>query len=366
MRVSLDQWRELPNGPGIYLFYGAADKLLYVGKSVHLRQRVRSYLRTGGGHSTQTERLKFEAQTIEVQPTGSELAALILENRLIKEQLPPFNRAQRRWKHYPFLRLDLQDAYPRLEVTRDLAEDGALYFGPYRKIQYLYPLVKQISVLLELRTCQDFAEIHHGCLLDQMHRCSAPCRGWISPTEYGLRLEPLRALLTGGGGEELLTQAKLKMSDAAQAERYEQAALWRDRHGALKKFIKQQSWRKQQVVLDVCAIYPTLQPEQAQVFWIQGGLLAASQVFTRADWPLHHPLKAAMARYDIATPTPTFHLPQKQLDEFHLIATWLYRNQRAPEVIWLQEEAAASKIASQIERVMVGLSQVTETSSSSS
>ncbi|WP_218082391.1 GIY-YIG nuclease family protein [Anthocerotibacter panamensis] len=335
MRIPLEQWRELPDSPGVYFFYGAGDRLLYIGKSVRLRQRVRSYLRAAGGHSTQTERLKFEAETVQVETTGSELAALLLENRLIKAHLPPFNRAQRRWRHYPFLRLDLKDPFPRLEVTRELVEDGAEYFGPYRDRGTLANFVKQMSQLLGLRTCQDLAEIHQGCLLDQLDRCSAPCRGWIDREEYHQRIAQVRRLLMGEGAGPLLQQLEDRMLQCAVQEYYEQAARWRDRHLALQHFVAYQGWRKNQVVLDVCAIYPTTQPGQAEVFWVRGGRLDRVDCFSHAD-----PCAVMCALAPYALPSePLFRLPQQQLDEFHLIATWLYRNQQAPEVVWLQGES---------------------------
>jgi len=345
VRVPLDQWQQLPDLPGVYFFYGAGDRLLYVGKSIRLRQRVRSYLRAGGGHSTQTERLKFEAQTVQVKTTGSELAALLLENRLIKEHLPPFNRAQRRWRHYPFLRLDLSDPFPRLEVTRNLTEDGAEYYGPYRDRPYLLGMVKQLSVLLGLRTCAGLEAIQQGCLLDQMDRCSAPCRGWISSDDYRARLEQVRNLLTGAAVPDLFAQLAARMDQAAAQEHYEQAARWRDQMGTLQHFVDHQRWRKHQVVLDACVIQPSAKPGECQVFWIQGGRLAESQTYTAP------PHRHTLARYQTPSP-PMYRLPQHQLDEFHLIATWLYRNQQAPEVIWLQEPNAEARIGERIEMAL--------------
>jgi excinuclease UvrABC nuclease subunit len=353
-RFPLDQWRDLPDCPGIYQFFGGDEKLLYIGKSVHLRQRVRSYLRTTGGHSTQTARLKFEAQTVAVTVTGSELAALLLENRLIKEHLPPFNRAQRRWRHYPFLRLDLNDPFPRLEVTRDLVQDGAEYFGPYRDAHALYPLVQQVSMLLGLRTCQSLEAIRQGCLLDQMERCCAPCRDWVTPEQYRARLEPLRDLLLGAGAADLLNQLNLKMARCAEAEQYEQAARWRDRHKLLSYFVHHQSWRTHQAILDACAVYPTAQPQEAQVFWIKGGRLLEIETITAADIPnLAQQVAQHLAHYGESSPNPS-HLPQHQLDEFQLLATWLYRH--GQEVIWIQpDENLQPRICQKIGEVINSL-----------
>ncbi len=353
MHVPLDQWRDLPDLPGVYFFYGPSEELLYVGKSVRVRQRVRSYLRKDGGHSTQTERLKFEARTVAVQTTGSELSALLLENRLIKELLPPFNQAQRRYRHYPFIRLDIQDAFPRLEVTRDLVDDGAEYFGPYREYRMLYGLIRQISGLLGLRTCQGFEEIQRGCLLDQMDRCSAPCRGWVTTADYQIQIAEVRHLLMGEGGKGLLEQVKARMTQAALAEAFEQAARWRDRYRTLEKFVKHQSWRKNQVILDVCAVYPTAVPQQAEVFWIRGGRLAQIQKFS-ATHGLAQAVKEELIHYQTPS-TPLFRLPQAQLDEFHLLATWLYRNHKAPAVVWLANgdpEDLGAQICTRIQEVI--------------
>src|SRR4051794_36944556 len=121
----------LPDGPGVYLFRDAQGQIIYIGKSIHLRQRVRSYFQGRADESRKLLRLRQEARSIAWISTGSELQALLLESRMVKRHLPRFNVQLRNYRNYPFIRVDLADTYPRLEVTRVLQRDEAQYYGPF-------------------------------------------------------------------------------------------------------------------------------------------------------------------------------------------------------------------------------------------
>ena len=123
--------RGLPTQPGVYMFYGPDDRLLYVGKSVNLRARVRSYFGPEGGHTRATARLKTEAARLEVRPCGSELEALLVESRLIKGRAPLYNVLGRTYRHFPFIKIPAEP-FPRVHLTYELVDDGGTYFGPFR------------------------------------------------------------------------------------------------------------------------------------------------------------------------------------------------------------------------------------------
>lgn len=343
LSVPIERIEDLPDLPGVYRFLDGAGRLLYIGKSVHLRTRVRSYLRQGGGHSRQTGRLKFEARVVEVLLTGSELAALLLEGRLIRQHLPPFNCAQKRYRQYPFLRLSVQEEYPRLHLTRVLAGDGAEYYGPYNQGHFVSELAELLSANLGLRTCRDFSALQHGCLLDQLGRCLGPCRTDRVQTEYRRQVEQLRALLRGEGGEALLARFEAQMQRAAEREDFEQAARWRDRWQALKHFLAHQGYLRERVRLDAVAVHPgpPQTPGSVELFWIrQGRLSRIDHLPGRLDSePLRQKLlETLVADYeDQPLPSPLFALPQQDLDEVQTVGGWLYRHRHDDNLLWLTD-----------------------------
>jgi excinuclease ABC subunit C len=340
VRVSIGQLGELPDTPGIYLFRNCREEILYVGKSVKLKTRVRSYFRKDGGHSRPTQRLKFEASTVEIAATGSELAALILENRLIKKHLPPFNRMQRRYQHYPFLRLTVQEPFPRMHLTRSLGDDGAEYYGPYAKAGLVDWMVHLLNEALGLRACKDLSAIHQGCLLDQLGKCLAPCRGWVEEEAYRVPIEQLRALLRGetNAAESILQHFRKQMESCAMQEAFERAAQWRNRLFALEGFLQRQNLVRERVVLDLAMVYPGCEQGTAQVFWVHSGTLLATHAFnhTESMRTINKQLQSFYQKnYAHPNEQPCFTLPQDRLDEVQMLSGWIYRHRAQSDLFWL-------------------------------
>lgn len=343
LRVGLGELERLPDEPGVYRFLDCGERILYIGKSVRLRGRVRSYLRRDGGHSRQTGRLKFEAASVEVLPTGSELAALLLEGRLIRQCLPPFNQAQKRFRHYPFLCLTLQEDFPRLHLTRVLSADGAEYYGPYSQPRFVAAVAELLTTSLALRDCRDLSAIHHGCLLDQLGRCLAPCRSRAVRAEYQGRVEQLRSLLRGEGAEPLLNRFDAQMTVAAEREDFEQAARWRDRFRSLSGFVAYQGTLRERVCLDAVSVQPgpPTQPGSVQLFWVRRGKVVAQQCFSSTWTPvgIAAALRATLETHYAAEDSQPegFALPQQDLDEVQLVGGWLYHHRQDADLLWLGE-----------------------------
>jgi excinuclease ABC subunit C len=191
--------RGLPDAPGVYLFSDAQGALLYVGKAVSLRRRVQSYF-TERDLGYDAERLgAMVAQIAEVEYllTANELEALILESNLIKERRPRYNIVLRDDKHYPFIRLDLRDPFPALQVVRRIRRDGALYFGPYVPAGTMWNLLALIHRTFPLRTCRSIAG-RTRCLEYHLGRCLAPCEALVTAQEYGQMVQEVRLLLEIG------------------------------------------------------------------------------------------------------------------------------------------------------------------------
>ena len=221
----------LPNGPGVYLFRGRDGRVLYVGKSVDLRSRVKSYF-YGDGRK-KVEDLLAETSAVDGVPCGSELESLILEARLIRQHEPKYNRRGKTWRKYAYLRIDEAEAYPRIKVVRETKGGGA-FLGPFPS-SHLARLAKEaLEDVFPIRRCTTAMRASTRfapCALAEMHRCLTPCDGRVGPERYEELVRSLISSLSTPGG--LLGTLEARMRDLAEQERFEEAALARDRLRAL-------------------------------------------------------------------------------------------------------------------------------------
>ena len=221
----------LPNAPGVYLFRGRDGRVLYVGKSVDLRSRVKSYF-YGDGRK-KVDDLLAETASVDGVACGSELESLILEARLIREHEPRYNRRGKTWRRYAYLRIDDAEAYPRIKVVRETRGGGA-FLGPFPS-SHLARLAKEaLEDVFPIRRCTTpmrASTRFAPCALAEMHRCLAPCDGRVGPERYEELVRSLVSSLSTPGG--LLGTLEARMRDLAEQERFEEAALARDRLRAL-------------------------------------------------------------------------------------------------------------------------------------
>jgi excinuclease ABC subunit C len=220
--------RELPDRPGIYIFKDAAGRALYVGKAKSLRKRVGSYLLRE--HEPRLAAMMVEAADLEFVVTDSEAEALLLENNWIKRRRPRYNVLLRDDKTYPYLKLTLNEPYPRLAFTRRIRNDGAEYFGPFLPGGLARKAIKLVQKLFRVRVCQLEIDgrLPRPCLYYDMHRCLGPCVAALTTREaYAKAVEGARLFLAGRN-EPLLRRLKHEMWEAAEATDYERAARLRD------------------------------------------------------------------------------------------------------------------------------------------
>lgn len=223
-----EQAEKLPTSAGVYLFRDRAGEVLYVGKAVNLRARVRQYLQ---GHDSRfmVRFLVAQADRIDTLPVANEKEALILENSLIKQHQPRYNIKLRDDKNFLHLRIDPKGWWPRFTLVRRPRDDGAKYFGPYHSATHARRTLSFVQKSFPLRTCTDavLRARKRPCLLHQMGRCVAPCVGLASPEQYGDVIDDA-VLFLAGRNRDLVKRLEHKMADAAEAERYEEAARLRD------------------------------------------------------------------------------------------------------------------------------------------
>ena len=279
--------QSLPDAPGVYLFTDAHGKLLYVGKAVSLRKRVQSYFseRDFGYDSERLSSMVAQITDVEYLLTANELEALILESNLVKERRPRYNIVLRDDKHYPFIRLNLADPFPALQVVRRIRQDGALYFGPYVPAGVMWNLLALIHRTFPLRTCRSIAG-RTRCLEYHLGRCLAPCEAFVTSQEYGEMVQKVRLLLEGKD-REVVRQIEEQMRGAAGRLEYERAARFRDQLESLQRASEGQrviSARGEDQ--DVFGVAQEGREAQVQLLVVRGGKLIGRERFAFEEVPV--------------------------------------------------------------------------------
>ncbi len=338
----------LPDRPGVYFMRDAKGRVIYVGKAKSLRNRVRSYFTGVESHVPKTRKLVRDVRDVTWRETGTELAALLEESKLIKNYLPVYNRAQRRYRDYPFLRLDATHPYPTISWTPRIAHDGAEYYGPLGRRGQAEELVELIGRLFMLRECDDNVfTLGRPCLYHEMGRCGAPCVGGEGAEQYGLEVERVRAFLTGRD-TEAVDMVEEAMREAAAAREYEAAGWYRDQLRRLQRTLGRQRKIASAVHEHDAVLVEPLAPGYdgldggAQLFLIRYGRLAG-----RVDLPADPApdevadLAAALAEaFDPALPPPESHL-RPDVDEMRMLANWMRLHpEGARQVRWRPDHDA--------------------------
>lgn len=237
-----DALKRLPVGPGVYLMRDARGELIYVGKAKSLSRRVRSYFQSRGDASPKVLALVERAADIETIVTGNEIEALLLEMNLIKAHRPRYNVTLRDDKKYPFLKITVNELYPRIIHTRTVRDDGARYFGPYTDAKAMRRAESILRTIFPIRSCRytfPTSQKVRVCLDYHLKRCPGPCEGLIEPDAYKAMIEGAIAFLEGKGSE-VLEALREKMRAASDAQAFERAAFYRDQVRALEKVSEKQ------------------------------------------------------------------------------------------------------------------------------
>ncbi|GAC1307119.1 MAG: excinuclease ABC subunit UvrC [Vulcanimicrobiaceae bacterium] len=259
---------------------GENARILYIGKAVSLRSRVRSYFQDSAAHAYRTTRMVERVVDVRWIVVNNEIEALILEANLIKRHQPPFNVRLRDDKRFPYLKVT-NEPFPRVQFTRAVRDDGARYFGPYTNAHGLRELINLVRVAFPLRTCREpiDGKRKRPCLQYHIKRCQAPCVGFQSEPEYGELVDEV-VLFLEGQQDRLLERLNVEMSDAADRMNYEAAARIRDRIVVLRRVTENQKvvWRTR-IDMDLIASARSQGQACMQVFLVRGGKLIAQEHF---------------------------------------------------------------------------------------
>ncbi|MBX7114642.1 MAG: excinuclease ABC subunit UvrC [Myxococcaceae bacterium] len=273
---------ELPQAPGVYLMKGEGGEVIYVGKAVNLRSRVRSYFtRSSSDNRAFVGVLDRYLTDLETLVVRTEKEALLLENELIKKHKPRFNVALRDDKNFLCLRIDTTHPYPRLETVRRIAKDGARYFGPYASAGSIRETLRVVNKYFQLRTCTDYVleKRKRPCLLYQIGRCPAPCVHPISSQSYQQNVDAVLLFLEGKC-EPLIASLRQRMKGAASKLEFEEAARLRDQTIALERSMERQTVAGVEPVdQDVFGFYREAERLVIYAFYVRGGRMAGGQAF---------------------------------------------------------------------------------------
>jgi excinuclease ABC subunit C len=330
--------KNLPGKPGVYLHKNAQGKVIYVGKAVNLKSRVRSYFhKSATTTSPKTRRLVEEIADIEFIVADSELEALLLENTLIKKHQPRYNVRLKDDKRYPYIKVHWQDPFPRVTTTRQVQNDGARYYGPYTAAWAAYQTLDLVRKIFPYLTCTRNIDgkDDRACLYYHIGRCAAPCIGVVNQEEYRQIIDNLCDFL-GGNTEPVVAGLRRQMDNAAAGLDYERAAQLRDQIKAIDQIVeKQKVVNASSVDEDVIAFARANGDACVQVFFIRGGKLMGREYFLMegaADEANTEIVTSFVKQYyDQATSIPPEILLPEDLDELMIIRDWL-KSKRGAEV----------------------------------
>lgn len=278
-----EELKKLPAKPGVYIMHDRQDSILYVGKAVNLRNRVRSYFRENIGRGPQIDKMVSLIARFEYIVTDSELEALVLENNLIKEHMPKYNTLLKDDKTYPYIKVTVGEAYPRILFSREMKKDKSRYFGPYTSAGAVKDTIELLNKLYQLRTCnrslpRDIGE-ERPCLNYHIRQCLAPCQGYVSKEAYRQQVEQALSFLNGNYGS-ILKELEGKMQSAAENMEFEEAARYRDLYNSVKSVAqKQKITDSAGEDRDIIALSKDDTDAVVQVFFVRDGRLIGREHF---------------------------------------------------------------------------------------
>jgi excinuclease ABC subunit C len=329
----------LPTKPGCYIYRNKDETIIYVGKAINLKNRVRSYFHADSSHDSKTRRLVRDITDIEWIVVGSELEALILEMNLIKKHRPKYNIRLKDDKRYPYIKIHWAEAFPKVTVTRQMDDDGSRYFGPYTSAWAVYQTLDILRKIFPYLTCD--REItgldKRACLYFDIKLCIAPCVGAASQASYRQMITDLMDFL-GGHSEGIVTRLESEMQKASEELRFEKAAAVRDQLKAVHSIVERQKiiFATDYKDSDVLAMARSDGEACVQIFFIRGGKLIGREYFIlegTEDAADSEIMEQFVTQFytEAATIPPQVMMPQ-EIEEANIIGQWL-RSKRGGEKV---------------------------------
>ena len=326
-----EELKKLPGKPGVYLMHDEKDEIIYVGKAISLKNRVRQYFQSSRGKTAKIHKMVSRIARFEYIVTDSEMEALVLECNLIKEHRPRYNTMLKDGKTYPYIKATIQEDYPRLLFSRELKKDKSRYFGPYTNAKAVKESLDLMHKLYRIRTCSRSLpkDIGKGrpCLNYHIKQCSAPCQGYISKEEYQKNFACALEFLNGNYAP-LLKELEEKMLEASESMDFEKAIEYRDALDSVKQVAQKQKITSYGLEdRDIIAMAKDSQDAVVQVFFVREGRLIGRDHFhlsIAAAEDDRQILTSFVTQFYAGTPfIPRELLVQFPLEDEEVISQWL-------------------------------------------
>lgn len=326
-----EELKKLPALPGVYIMHDRNDTIIYVGKAISLKNRVRQYFQKSRNLGIKKEQMVEQIERFEYIVTDSELEALVLESNLIKEHKPKYNTMLKDDKNYPFIKVTVGEDFPRIMTARSMKKDKAKYFGPYTSAGAVKDVIELTRKLYHLRTCTRNLPRDTGkerpCLYYHIKQCQAPCQGYVSKEEYRKQVDSLLDFL-GGNHKAILKELEEKMLQASAELKFEEAAQYRDLMQSVEK-----TGERQKITdhpgedKDIIAAAMENDDAVVQVFFVRDGKLIGRDHFYMKTAPGENRsgmLSSFLKQFYAGTPfIPREIMLQEEIEDRELLEQWL-------------------------------------------
>ncbi len=347
-----DELKKLPDKPGVYIMHDASDAIIYIGKAVSLKRRVRQYFQKSRNKGPKIEKMVTHIASFEYIITDSELEALVLECNLIKEHRPKYNTMLKDDKSYPYIKVTVGEAYPRIMLSRDMKKDKSRYFGPYTSSDSVRETIELLSKLYKIRTCnrvlpRDIGK-ERACLNYHIDRCNAPCNGNVSEEEYKESISHAIDFL-GGNYSGVLKLVEDRMKAYAEELEFEKAAEYRELLSHVKSVAQKQKMEDTGGEdKDVIAMAGGENEAVVQVFFVRDGRLIGREHFylkvPESD-DESNILQDFVKQYYAGTPfIPSHIMMQKEIEDREIVEDWLGKKRGRPVHIVVPKKGAKEKL----------------------
>ena len=326
-----EELKKLPDKPGVYIMHDKHDTIIYVGKAKILKNRVRQYFQSNKNHSAKVVQMVSHIAYFEYIVTDSELEALVLECNLIKEHRPKYNTMLKDDKSYPFIKVTVNEAYPRVLFSRTMKHGTGKFFGPYTSAGAVKETIELLCKLYKVRTCSRRLPKDIGkdrpCLNYHIGQCNAPCQGYVNKDEYKKNIDKVISFLNGNYSE-IINELTDKMQDCSERMEYEEAARYRDLLISVKQIAQKQKITADDATdRDVIACAMDAEDAVVQVFFIRQGKLLGREHFhmkVATNDSRSGILSEFMKQYYGGTPyIPNVIMTQEEIEDAGTIADWL-------------------------------------------
>lgn len=343
---------DVPEESGVYFMKSRSEEILYIGKAKNLRDRVSSYFRHNEQHTDKIKKMLTQVASLEFQITDSELSALILESKMIKFHKPRFNTAIKRFRFHPFIKLDIQNEFPKIESVYEIENDGAYYYGPFSSRATVRTILKDIKENFKIRKCESkllrSSKNNSNCLYFDIGICDAPCNETITKDVYSSEVLKVHNYITGMNGQSMQTKLLQLMKEASEQMNYERAAYLRDRYNDLNRVM---SYAKviTSAINNKKLVIKCDSENKRELFFIHNGKLLKTYTINKSDEfdqtnILNDLNEYTEYLYFTLNKYAQHKYTMEELDEIKVISNWLAVNRDRSKFIEISDDLSKEDI----------------------